>query len=110
MNKNYKHRDELLKPFFCESSEKDYDILRFDNLTLEVFGDLIYYQYVELNGCFNSSPTTLQFFNFMAKYPKIMAHGYVVTPKRQDCRITIEGLEGQGKFGQKINDLWSWKF
>ena len=33
-----------------------------------------------------------QFIDFMKKQPDVTAHGYAVSPKRDDYRVTIEGL------------------
>jgi len=43
----------------------------------------------------NESPTSEQFLRFMKRWRQynILAHGYEVSKERDDCRITIEGLE-----------------
>lgn len=40
----------------------------------------------------NEAPTAGQILNFMAQYPEIVAHGYVVSPFREDTRITLTGI------------------
>ena len=34
-----------------------------------------------------------EFREFLIQYPKFKAHGYIVTPDREDFRVSLEGLE-----------------
>lgn len=90
MNKNYQLRDQIV----FTGNVPDYnDIKHFTHLSLLQLQQLIDLDFIELTECQNNSPTTQEIFNFMAKYPQYTAHGYVVTIKRPDYRITLEGVE-----------------
>lgn len=69
-------------------------IEHFSDLTHETLETLINEGYIELDMRQNYSPSTEEFYKFMVDHPDITAHGYAVSPIRDDCRITIEGLSG----------------
>lgn len=41
----------------------------------------------------NFSPSAKEIIEFMEAYPFVKAHGYAVSPKRDDYRISLEGVE-----------------
>ncbi len=43
-----------------------------------------------------TAPTTRQFVQFMTQHPGFTASGYVVEEAREDCRVTITGLDIRG--------------
>lgn len=49
-------------------------------------------RYVEMDERQNSSPTTKDLIKFCEKYPQVMLYGYVVSPERNDCRVTFTGM------------------
>jgi len=67
----------------------------FDNMDVNTLGLLIEEGYADPEMEQNGSPTTKEFYNFMLKHPDIKAHGYAVSPDRDDYRMTIEGLSGE---------------
>lgn len=90
LNKDYKTRNKILgipdAASWFGGSEK------IQNVDLNTVKLLIQSGFVELEEAQNDSPTTQQFLNFMEKYPDVKAHGYAVSHKRDDYRITLEGL------------------
>lgn len=45
----------------------------------------------------NDSPSVETFVNFMVAHPGVKGHGYVIGVDRDDCRVSLEGLEFTGK-------------
>ena len=65
----------------------------FKGLTLSQLNLLLEENFIDPEECQNSSPTTIEFKEFLDRYPECTLHGYIVTPERSDYRVTIEGLE-----------------
>lgn len=93
MNKDHKTRDTIIygKPITTK-----YDIKNYKNLTLDQLRQLVALNFIELDECQNSSPSVSEFLEFIQKFPQVTAHGYVVSPERNDYRVSIEGLEYKG--------------
>lgn len=89
-NRNYSRRMEIL------GIKDDYKggIEYFENLTINKFKMLLDEGFIDPKDCQNESPSAYDFYNFMFKYPELNAHGYAVSPERDDYRVTIEGLAG----------------
>lgn len=101
MNPDYKNRDSII---FGEYNEQDYlgGTKRFENLSLKQLEELVEKDYIGLNECQNLSPPVQDFLEFMRKYPKVNAHGYVVSHKRDDYRTSIEGLSYHGEVNKEL--------
>ena len=67
-------------------------ILHFDGLYIEALEKLVEKKLIHLDGAQNSSPRVRDFANFLKKYPKAYAHGYVVRKERSDTRVSLEGI------------------
>lgn len=52
--------------------------------------------YAEPNGVQNDSPTLREFVNLAADFGGATLHGYAVSAFRDDCRISVEGMEVRG--------------
>lgn len=89
-NRNFELRDEIL------GIEKDWtvqnEIKYLDEINLDKLEMLLLNGFIDPNDSQNESPTTKTFYEFMNRFPKVLAHGYAVSPYRDDYRITIEGL------------------
>jgi hypothetical protein len=107
LNKNYEFRDEII--FGRKLGKEDYlgGCKRFERIDYHQLAMLIALDYIDLEECQNESPTTREIFNFMMKYPNVLAHGYVISPERIDYRITLEGVDGskENKTTQFIRDF-----
>lgn len=78
-------------------------IARFENLSNENFNLLAIEGFVDPGEAQSDiSPCAGEFKNFMNKYPGVTAHGYIVSPERSDCRLTIEGLDYKGPVSSQM--------
>lgn len=81
-------------------------IAHFKTLDLETLETLIEEKFIDPNDRQNDSPTVLEFYNFMKKYPSVKAFGYAVSAKRDDYRISLEGLISEPTDDEElINDF-----
>ena len=98
---NETRRNELLEiqGRYCGGIE------RFSNLSVDILKILIDEKFISLDECQNCSPSTEQFYNFLLEHPCFTAHGYAVSPERNDYRITIEGIEGIPKTDKDALDF-----
>lgn len=69
-------------------------ITSFDNLTLQGALALLENEFLDLEERQNSAPTISNIIEFVkTNFPdKIGFHGYIVSPKRKDVRISFEGI------------------
>jgi len=77
-------------------------------LSLEKLNKLIKNNFVNLEERQNpEAPTIREFWELLKKYPNepVILHGYIVSPKRDDYRISIEGLGGVSNNEDFLNDL-----
>lgn len=75
---------------------------RFEKLSLEKLKELRDKCFLYLDDQQNNAPTIEQFIEFMEKFPDVTAHGYAISPRRDDYRISIEGLEYTGRCGKAM--------
>ena len=68
-------------------------IKHFHHMEISTLKQLNDMGYIDLDSCQNSSPSIGEFMVFMEEHPNVTCHGYVVSPYRQDYRISVEGLE-----------------
>ena len=69
----------------------------FKGIDLATLKKLVVEGYADPEDAQNSAPTIGEFLEFMEAHPKFLAHGYAVSDKREDYRISIEGLKCPGK-------------
>lgn len=70
----------------------DGGMVRFEGLDAKRLAKLIAKGFADPAGRQNDSPTAARFLEFMKREPRARAHGYVVSPRRADCRVSVEGL------------------
>lgn len=75
---------------------------RFSGLTLEALNLLLDELFIDPEECQNCSPNTIEFKAFLEAYPECTLHGYIVTPERDDYRVTIEGLGYHGEVSKEM--------
>ncbi len=91
---NKKQQDKLRHEILnIEYDSKHYDVKYVKDISLEQLLRLIDENLIDVEEAQNNSPTVEEFINFLKDYPKFKAHGYIVTPDREDFRISIEGLK-----------------
>ncbi len=96
-NMDYKTRDEMLKLEYHGGNSENYDVAYFDGVTAETLEKLVNMGYADPEEYQNSSPTIGEILKFMKENPSFTAHGYVVTPHRDDYRVSIEGVQGNSE-------------
>lgn len=91
LNKREKQRDNII---FGEHNTRAYTggIRRFENLPLGKLEELINSNFIDTRDRQNAAPTIKDIYEFMKKYPAYTAHGYAVTIKRDDYRVSLEGV------------------
>jgi len=102
---NQSKRKELLKPFMKHDYDYGGQIYYFANLPLSVLQELIEADLMGDMGPWNDCPGNAAFQVFMHSHPNFTAHGYAIDFKRDDHRITIEGLEGTELSSSDIVDF-----
>jgi hypothetical protein len=97
-NPDYERRDFLL------GIDGDWDeknalggIKSFGLIELDILEILFRERFIDPSDRQNESPTMQEFLGFMRKHPAAVAHGYAVSPNRDDYRVTIEGLRVPAK-------------
>jgi len=106
-NKNSKLRDSMLpNPQFKYGGDaSDYSLFSFDNLGSAKLEALIELGFADPEDNQNDSPTIGEILKFLKANPSFTAHGYAVTPERDDYRISIEGVEGHTGDEQQISEF-----
>ena len=69
-----------------------YDVKRFEGISVDTLETLIQEGFADPEEAQNCAPSTQEFLEFMRQYPGYKAHGYVISEKRHDCRVSIEGV------------------
>lgn len=91
-NRDFSRRDAILGIEVDWNSNRTGGIARFSNLESGMLLKLFEEGFIDPNDKQNAAPTVRAFLEFMKQNPKVLAHGYAVSPKRDDYRVTIEGL------------------
>lgn len=94
LNRNVARRDELLDSFCSFSSMGG--MQRFAKLDVFTLESLVNEGFADPTDAQNSAPTLGDILNFMKQHPGFTCHGYAVDAKREDYRISIEGVDYQG--------------
>lgn len=88
---------ESAQDLFCATSPVyGGGIALFSYLSLATLEKLVSEGFANLRNAQNNSPTLKEFLEFMRQYPIFTANGYAVEAERDDCRVTITGLECKG--------------
>jgi len=96
LNKNHLRRDQII--FGDKTPEYLGGVASFTGLTVKKLGELLRRNFADPEDCQNDSPSIKEFYEFAKKYSHLSIgfHGYVVSPERDDYRVSIEGLEYMG--------------
>lgn len=81
------------RPYDTDSYRRSGGCRRFDNMDVNTARKLIRLGYLDPNDCQNASPSAREIIDFCSDDDSDIwyLHGYVISPERGDCRITIEG-------------------
>lgn len=61
-------------------------------ITIDMAIQLVNDKYLDPDEYQNNSPSVSELMELCSKYPQVKMEGYVVSPKRDDCRVSIDGL------------------
>ena len=99
-NKDQKGRDKL---FGIQEPKGDYISYRELNVgTLQILLDE---KFANPDETQNEAPSVQECYDFMRKYPEFTAHGYLIGKERDDYRVSIEGVEGEAKSDQALQEF-----
>lgn len=97
LNKDQETRDKILGllpgSYYAGGTE------RVRQITLVQLEELIKNNFISLDDQQNSAPTVNEFYEFMKDHPEFTAHGYAVDKRRDDYRVSIEGIQFYGPSG-----------
>lgn len=100
------HLEEIMKEYHPnwkkEAKEGKYDTRHYTNLDAETLEKMIELGFADPEDKQNEAPTIAEFLEWMKENPSYKAHGYVVTIKRDDYRLSVEGVDGCGKDLEEI--------
>jgi len=68
-------------------------VARFEKASLGTLETALSLGYLDLDDRQNYAPTTGEILAFIQRNPDFTAHGYCVSAKREDSRITLEGVQ-----------------
>ena len=92
-NMDYKRREEIVGVSVEWGKDDSGGVVWLDRLSLSVVAQLFEEGFIDPNDRQNSAPTSREILIFMCKYPSALASGYMVSPKRDDYRVTLDAIE-----------------
>lgn len=97
LNKYANLRDKII--FGKNYDEREYfgGCKRIRSLKLNTLKELISENFANPNDKQNFAPCIQEMLDFVEKYPKCTFHGYAISVRRDDYRISLEGIECKDK-------------
>lgn len=74
----------------------------FSGASLETLDKLLAMGELDLYETKNDAPSIGAIMEFMRQFPEVTAHGYVIGAGRSDYRVSLEGVEYEGKVSKKL--------
>ena len=103
-NTDFSRRDEII--FGRPAKYKVGGIERFEAMGVDTLRTLFEEKFIDPETQWNGSPKEGEFLEFLEKHPSFTVHGYVVSPDRSDCRVTVEGVyKGSDPTYEELVDL-----
>ncbi|WP_337100029.1 hypothetical protein [Paenibacillus sp. YIM B09110] len=124
-NNDHEARDEMLG-IDMNWNDSKFDIVYFKNLDVQMLEQLYINNFLNPEDRQNNSPSVAEIFEFMMLHPQVTASGYIVSPNRDDHRVSIDSLAVSEQYVSKrlkkefekfcenadelslTNDLFSW--
>jgi hypothetical protein len=103
LNMDYKRRNQII---FGRDEAKDFESFR--GMTLDTLKLLFAENFIDPEDSQNCAPEAAMMLEFMEAHPGVTAHGYAVSHKRDDYRVTIEGLEYDGEADTALVREFAW--
>ena len=92
LNKDIETRDKIIFGKYREATYKHGGVREFEGMTRDTLKQLLDQDFADPDERQNLSPTIIEIYEFMAKYPEYTAHGYAVSNSRDDYRVSIDGV------------------
>ncbi len=89
-NMNVAERDRLLG--LPDGADASGDITRFDEVDAATLEKLLRGRWADPRDRQNAAPSIAEVFRFMKRWPQVRACGYAVSSKRDDYRVSLEGV------------------
>jgi hypothetical protein len=92
LNTDYKRREEVMQLNVAWGKDDLGGAMRVEGITVQTLSTLFDEHFICPSDRQNESPTAQAFLDFLKRHPAVTAHGYLISPAREDYRISIEGL------------------
>ena len=93
LNKDIATRDKLIFGKYRPNIyEHNGGIQYYEEMSLATLRLLLDKKFIDPEERQNLAPSVQEIYDFMLKYPQYKAHGYAVSDKRDDYRVSIEGV------------------
>ena len=99
---DYQMRNDIIKQYQDKTlMGGDPDLMHFTELPFQVAKKLEKMGFVDPMESQGESPTAEKMMKFIEEHPKFWLHGYLITEKRDDTRITFEGVGCGNDYDEK---------
>ncbi len=92
-NTDYKRRDKIVGMDVEWGKDDPGGLIRLNRMTLPIIAQLYEERFIDPNDRQNLAPTAQEILAFMCRHPSALASGYMISPERDDYRVTIEAVE-----------------
>lgn len=100
-NQDWELRDSMLRPAYAK--EANYHNFRFENMSADTLQKMVDLHFADPDEQQNEAPPIGEILEFLKENPDFTAHGYAVTVRRDDYRISLEGVEGNSRDFDQIS-------
>ena len=80
-------------------------VRHFDGMTADEYSRLFAIGAIDPEDSQNCAPAAWEIYEFIKEHPSFTAHGYVVSPERDDHRISLEGVDGTYESIEEMQDF-----
>lgn len=101
-------RDKIVFGEYYDKDRYRGGIRYFSHMPVESLHELLKRGFADPDNQQNYAPPIKEIVQFLDKHPNFWAHGYAVSPERDDCRVSVEGVEcGSDYTLSDIQDFFS---
>lgn len=93
LNKDIAFRDKIIFGKYRPNMYKFTKLRKFDGLDVNALSQLIDENFADPDCCKELAPTISEVYDFMTRYPKYKAHGYVTSLESNKYGVFIEGVD-----------------
>ena len=95
------HRDMILFDELYDEEKYFGGIRSFDGVNYDDFRELLSSNLIDPEDAQNYAPTAGEIGEFLREHPNFTAHGYAVSPMRDDYRISFEGVSCELEYSKE---------